>query len=260
MTAILREESRKLVRGTLLLSGALALTSVFFLGVFPAVREEAEVLQEAFPDYIVGLLGFEELHTFEGYAAAYIYPLMIILLVGIYIAYLAAGMINADIAERRMDLILSNPVSHESVVLQKFAGLWVPIVGLNVAIYAILLIGALVLDETIDPVLLVFAHLFAVPYLLVCGAIGMILSVFIDREASAQATALGAVFILWLLEGIAEMDETFEPIGLITPSGYYDPTAILVRQEYAWADAGVLLFGAALLVGIAVVRFVRRDI
>ncbi|MXV63606.1 ABC transporter permease subunit [Natronorubrum sp. JWXQ-INN-674] len=260
MTAILRVESRKLVRGTVILTGLLVVLSAFFFVVFPSIQEEAELFEEVYPDYLLTLLGIEELHTIEGFIGGYIFPFIWILLAGIYFAYVCAGMIARDIRTRRMDLTLSNPVSRESVVLQKVAALWVPVVALNVGMMAVLFAGAAALGEPIDLVSLAMVHLLGVPYLLVCAGIGILLSVVVDRVETAQTTALVLVFALWLVDGLSQMNPDFEWIGDITPSRYYDPSAILVREEYALIDATILLVTFLVLVGVAVLAFVRRDI
>ncbi len=260
MTAILRNESAKLLRGALLLTGLFALLSAFFLAVFPGFAEEAAIIEEAFPPLLVGLLGFEELHTIEGFVGGYLYSIIWVLLTGIYFAYVSAGLIVEDIRTRRMDLTLSNPVSRESVVLQKVAALWVPLVALNVALFAVLFVGVTVIGETLDPVTLAMVHLLSIPYLLVCAGIGLVLSVTLDRVETAQTAALGFVFLLWLVEGVSTLDPDVEWIGALTPRRYFDPSAILVHEEYALGDAGILLGAFLVLLGIATVVFVRRDI
>ena len=260
MTAILRLESRKLIRGTLVLAGAFALLSMFMLAAFPSMAEEAEAIEQAFPEHMLVLFGFEALDTMEGFLGSYVYPFVWVVFVGLYFAYLGGGAIARDIEERQMDLTLSNPVSRESVVLQKIAALWVPLVGLSLALFAVLYGGSVLLDEAVDPVALAMVHVLSVPSLLVCAAIGVVLSVVLDRPESAQAGALGAVFVLWLVEGLSEMDPDFEWVGDLTPSRYFDPAAILIHEEYALADAAVLLAMFLALLGIALVVFVRRDI
>ncbi|ADD04826.1 uncharacterized protein Nmag_1244 [Natrialba magadii ATCC 43099] len=260
MTAVLRAESRQLVRSSLVLTGLLGLVLAFVLAVFPGFAEEAELIEEAFPPVLLGLLGIEEIHTIEGFVGGYIFSIIWLLFAGIYFAYVSAGMIVDDIRTRRMDLLLSTPVSRESVVLQKVAALWVPLVALNVGLFAVLYVGLLLIGETLDPVTLVIAHLFTVPYLLVCAGIGIVLSVVLERVESAQATALGLVFVLWLVDGLSHMDPDFEWVGAIAPSRYFDPGDVLVHQEYAFADAGVLLVAFFALLAIATVVFVRRDI
>ncbi|WIV66651.1 ABC transporter permease [Natrialbaceae archaeon AArc-T1-2] len=260
MTAILRTESGKHLRGTLALTGLLILLAAILLVVFPSIQEEAEVFEEVYPEYLLALLGIEELHSIEGFVGGYIFPFTWVLIAGIYVAYVSAGMISRDVRTRRMDLLLSNPVSRESVVLQKVAALWVPLVALNVGLFVALFVGVQLLEESIDVVALAMAHLLGVPYLLVCAGIGIVLSVVIDRVETAQAVALGLVFVLWLVDGLSKMDPDFEWVGEATPSRYYDPSAILVHEEYALADAGILLAAFLVLLGVAVLVFTRRDL
>ena len=68
------------------------------------------------------------------------------------------------------------------------------------------------------------------------------------------------VFVLWLVDGASRLDEDYEWVGEFTPSRYYDETAILVREEYAFLDAAILLAAFLLLVLLAVAIFIRRDI
>ncbi|ELZ01292.1 hypothetical protein C482_07356 [Natrialba chahannaoensis JCM 10990] len=260
MTAILRIESRNRVRGSVILLAVFAVLSALYFSMFPGVQEEMDVFEEAFPGFMFELFGIEELHTIEGFIAAEIYSFFWILLVGIYFAYVSAGLIAGDIQDRSMDLILSNPVSRESVVLQKLGALWVPLVALNVGVALIVYVSALAIGESFNPVALAMVHLLSVPYLLVCAGIGLVFSVGIDRVRSARAAALGAVIVLWLVEGVSSLDPDYEWIGAVAPSRYYDQTAILVHEEYALLDAGVLLVAFLGLVVLAVALFVRRDI
>ncbi|MDR9429566.1 MAG: ABC transporter permease [Natronomonas sp.] len=260
MTAILRNESRRLRRGSLLLSGLFAMLTAFFLAVFPAIRDEAEVIMDAYPEFVIELMGLEELNTIEGFAGGYIYPFIWVLFGGVYLAYVSAGLIAGDIQSRTLDLTLSNPVSRESVLAQKVAALWVPILALNGAVVVTLALGAVALGERLDIVALAMVHLLGVPYLLVCAGIGVVFSVLFDRVGRAQVTSLGLVFVLWLVDGLSYTDPDYEWIGQFTPSRYYDPTGILVHGEYGFLDASLLLaaFVASLVVAAAI--FVRRDI
>ncbi len=260
MTAILRQESRKRIRGSVILVAVFGLLSAMYFSIFPDYEEDAEALVEAFPQYMFDFFGLEALDTIEGFIAAEIYSFFWVLLVGIYFAYVGAGMIVRDIENRRMDLTLSYPVSRESVMLQKFASFWVPVVVLNTTIPVIVYVGSVLIDSTINPVALAMVHLLSVPYLLVCAGIGILCSVTIDRVRTAQATAFGLVIVLWLVDSASALDPDYEWVGDLTPSRYYNETAILVREEYAYLDALILLIAFLFLVVVSVVLFVRRDI
>lgn len=260
MTAILRLESRKRVRGSVIFVAVFALFSAMYFSMFPSMQEDIEELIEGFPEFFFDLFGIEALHTIEGFIAAEVYSFFWVVLLGIYFAYISAGMIAGDIRDRKMDLTLSNPVSRESVVVQKIASLWVPLVVLNVTVPAIVYTGALVIGESFNPVALAMTHLLSIPYLLTCAGIGLVLSVVFDRDRTAKVTALGLVFGLWLVNGVSNMSSRFDWVGAFTPSRYYNETAILVREEYALLDALILMGAFVALVAVAVAIFVRRDI
>ncbi|WGI17361.1 ABC transporter permease subunit [Methanonatronarchaeum sp. AMET-Sl] len=260
MTAILRIESRKLVRSSAVLIGVFAVLSTMYLSIYPEFKEEAEELMEAFPDFIFDMFGLEAIHTIEGFLAAEVYAFFWILLVGLYFAYISAGFVSKDIEERKMDLTLSNPVTRESVILQKVGALWVPLLLLNGGVILFLYIGTYLIDETLDITSLVMVHLLSIPYLLVCAVIGLVTSIVIKKVRTSQVWAIGIVFILWLIESISNITVDYDWIGYVSPSNYYDPTQILVNQEYAFLDAGILLIVFVILLILSIILFKDRDI
>ncbi|MWV64676.1 ABC transporter permease subunit [Halorubrum sp. JWXQ-INN 858] len=260
MTAILLNESKGYQRSSLVLTGVFAMLAAVFLAVFPAMKDEADAIEAAYPDYMLELMGLEELSTIEGFAGGYVYPFVWILFAGMYFGYAGAGTVADDVRTRKMDLTLSYPVSRESVIVQKVAALWVPMAALNVGMLAVMAGGARLVGESFDPVALAMVHLLGVPYLLVCAGIGVVLSVGTDRPGRARTGALGLVFLLWLLDGLAALEPDYEWIAELTPSHYYDPTAILLHEEYAFLDAAVSLGAFLVLLVVATTVFVRRDI
>ena len=260
MTAIFRNEGRRLRRGSFVLLGLFALLSAMYFSIFPEFARDAEEVADAFPEAMFDLFGIEAIHTIEGFIAAEIYAFFWVVLLGIYFAYVSAGMIAGEIETRKMDLTLTNPISRESVLAQKVAALIVPLAVLNIGVPIIVHIGAIAIGESIDPISLVMVHLLSVPYLLACAGIGIALSVSFDKKRTAHSTALGLVFVLWLIEAASNLDESIEWIGYLTPARYYDPTDILVNQEFAFFDAAVALLMFLVLFLIATSIFTRRDI
>ena len=260
MTAILRIESTRRLKSSGAILAVLVLFSGLYLSIFPNFKEDAEELADAFPDFFFDMFAIEALHTIEGFIAAEMYSFFWTIVVGIYFAYIGAGMISIDINHRRMDLTLSNPVSRESVILQKVVSLWAPLVILNIGLYVVLLAGSHLIGEPINPVALAMVHLLSVPYLLVCAGIGLVLSVALPHPRSSKAASIAAVLGLWIIDSITRMSPDYEWIGGITPSRYYEHSAILVREEYSLVDAGILTAVFLILVSVAVVLFLKRDI
>lgn len=174
--------------------------------------------------------------------------------------YTSAGMIAGDVETDRMDLLLSFPVSRARLVAEKFAALLLPLVVLNLVVGIVTYSLVVVVGETIDPLHLVMAHLLSVPYFLVCGGIGLMLSVSVDRAAVAERLAAGLVFALWLVESVVGTATNLAWVRFLSPTHYYDPTPILVTGTYNLLDAGILLLGFVALLGASQLLFRRRDV
>ncbi len=260
MTAILRNEASRLLRGSLVLTGVFTLLAAMYYPIFPGFAADAEELEAAFPPELMDFFGIEALDTIEGFIAAEMYSFFWVLLIGIYFAYISAGTIAGDVERRKMDLTLSNPVSRESVLVQKVLALGVPLIVLNIGVIVINVVGSRLIDEPLSLTPLLMVHLLSIPYLLVCAGIGLVMSVVMDRARSAQGIALILVFTLWLIDSASRLDADYEWIGYLTPSRYYDETAILVREEFAYFDAAVLTAGFLVLLLLSTALFLRRDI
>ncbi|WP_201721256.1 ABC transporter permease subunit [Methanonatronarchaeum thermophilum] len=260
LVSIFLNESKKLVRGPIVLTGVFAFLSFYLFVVFPSIKEEAEALEGAMPEAMITLFGIEALHTIEGFLASYTYEFFWVVFIGIYFAYLGGGLIASEIEDRKMDLTLSNPVSRESVILQKVGALWAPLLILNLGFLAIVFIGTFLIGESIEIIPVLMVHLLSIPYLLACAGIGLVFSVFMRDVSSAQAGAVGVVFILWLIEGIVQMDPDFEWMAYLSPVHYYDVADILIRGEYAFVGAGILTFLFIALLAVSIVWFIKRDI
>lgn len=263
MFEIARYEVGKRSKGTGALTAGIALLSLLFVAFFPSIESadvDFDAVLDAYPPAVREAFGIATLSTIEGFLAVEIYQFVWLLLLGLYFAYSAGGLIAGDVERDRMDLVLSLPVSRSRVLVEKFASILVPILALNVVVPMAVYVGVLAIGQSIDPVDLVMVHLLSIPYLLACASIGLVLSVLVDRADVAKRIAIALVFVLFLLESITASTEGLEWIGYVSPTHYYDPTAILVEGSHDLAGAAVLFVATALLVIAARFRFSRADI
>ncbi|MFC4989246.1 ABC transporter permease subunit [Saliphagus infecundisoli] len=261
MLEIVRYEAEKRLTGTLALAVGLGALAVFFVAFFPSFADvDMESYAEAFPPAFREAFGIEAIGTIEGFLAVEVYQFLWVLLLGLYVAYLGAGAIATDVERDRMDLLLSLPVSRSRVLGEKFLALAVPILVLNAVVPLAVYGGVIAVGESIDAVDLAMVHLLSIPYLLACAAIGLLLSTLVDRADVAQRAALAAVFALFLVDSISASAENLEWIGGISPTAYYDPSAILVDGSHDLGGAVVLLGATTALVVLASIRFRRADV
>ena len=256
-----RYEMNRRLRGTAVLTVGVSLYTAFIVWYFSLLDPSAfEQVAQSLPPAMLEAFGVQAIGSIGGFLGGQIYTFVWLLGLGIYFAYTAAGIIASDIENDRMDLLLSFPVSRSQLLIEKFASLLLPLILLNVVVGGVTYGLVLAIGETIDPMHLALAHLLSIPYLLVCAAIGMVLSVLVDRAAIAERAAIGAIFVLWLVESAVGTAENFAWIQHISPTHYYEPTPILLAGTYELMDAGILLAGFLSLLIVGQVLFQRRDI
>lgn len=254
------EMSRR-VRGTAILTIGVSLYVAFIIWYFSLLDPSAyEQIAESLPPAMLDAFGMQSIGSIEGWLGGQIYTFLWLLGLGIYFAYASAGVIASDIESDRMDLLLSFPVSRSQLLAEKFASLLLPLISLNVVVGGVTYGLVLVIGETIDPMHLAWAHLLSIPYLLVCAAMGMVLSVLVDRAAVAERAAIGLVFMLWLVESAVGAAEDFAWIQNISPTHYYSPTPVLIDGSYELMDVGILIAAFLGLTIVSQVLFQRRDI
>ena len=261
MREIARYETERRLLGSVVVAVGLSAYAGLFFAIGPSIVEEVdlEAYAEALPPAFQSAFNVDSIGTLEGLFATELYQFGWVLLLGLYFAYGAGALVAGEVESDRLDLLLSNPVSRASVVLGKFASLLLPMVVVNVVVGAVVYAGGVLVDDPLPFAGVVMVHLLSVPYLLVCAGVGLLLSVLLSRGSTAQRGAIGVVFGLFMLESFVT-DTDFEWIGTLSPTRYYDPTAILVDGTYDLTGAVILLEAAALLVVASVLLFQRRDV
>lgn len=263
MLETIRYELFRKRRETAVLVGGVSVLAGFFVALFPGFRGtdvDIDDLIQAWPPALREAFGIETIATIEGFLAVELYNFVWLLVLGIYVAYSAAGVIADAIERERMDLLLSFPLSRTRLLAEKFVPLLLVVVVLNAVVAAVVYAAVVAIGESIDPVSLLAVHGLSIPYLFACGALGLVLSTALGRAGIAQRVAIALVFLLYLLESVAATVAPLQWLQYLSPTHYYNPTPILVGGSYALVDASVLLAAFAVLVVCSGVVFRRRDI
>ncbi|MFB6184200.1 MAG: ABC transporter permease subunit [Haloarculaceae archaeon] len=262
MFEVLRYEGQRRGRSTLTLTVGIGLFALLIIGIFPSIEAAApgiEAYVESFPEAFQQGFGIEAITTIEGFLSTEFYQFVWLLMMGLYVAYAAGDAIAGDAETGRLDLVLAAPVSRSRVIVEKYLALLVPIVALNLVIPLVSYGGSILIDEPLEFADVLAVHLLSIPYLLVCGGIGLLLSVLLDRGDVAQRGAIAVVFLLFVLDSVT-VDTDYEWLGALSPTRYYDPTDILVDGTHDLAGTVILLGAAFALLAISRVIFLARDV
>lgn len=262
MLELTRYETRRRARETLALTALLGLFALMIVGFYPSIEASGvdfEAYAESLPPAVQAAFNVKALTTVAGFLAVEFYQFAWMLLFGLYVAYAAGGAIAGEIESRRVELTLAAPVSRRRVVAEKYLAVLAPVLALNLLTPAVVGIGLAVIGESVPLADLLAVHALSVPYLAVCGGVGLLLSTALDRADPARRGAIAAVFMLFLVDSVTAGTD-YAWIGALSPTRYYDPTAILVDSTYDLGGALLLIAGALLLVGASAALFARRDV
>lgn len=256
---IARFEARRRLKGSIYLGLGVAAFAVLFVSFFPSMADvDLEDWADAFPPVFQELFGIEAMGSIEGFLAVELYQFVWVLLLGLYLAYLGGDVVAGDADADRLDVLLSLPLSRERIVAERAASLLPVIVVPNLLVPPVVYASVVAIGESMAVQDLLAVHALSVPYLAVCGAIGVVCSVVLRDGDLAQRVAVGLLFALYLLESLAVVADR-ESLGAISPMRYYDPTAILVHGEYQLWGATLLAVASLALVGGAAAYFRRVD-
>lgn len=262
MLEIARYGARRRLGGTAVLSVLLSALAGMTVAFFPTVKAagvDFEAYLQSLPPAVREAFGVTSLTSIEGFLSSEFYQFALVILMGLYAAYAGGRLVAAEVETGRIDLVLAGPVSRARLVLERYLSLVPTLVVVNLVVPAVVYGSVLAIGESISLARVAMVHLLALPYLLACGAVGLLLSVLVDRADTAQRAALGLVFVLFLVDSLTAPTD-YAAVGALSPTRYYDPTAVLVHGTYAWADAGVLLVATVGLLAGAVVWFRRVDV
>ena len=262
MTEVLKYEARRRSRGTATLVALTAFYLLLIVYLFPSIESASDALTdyvEALPPAVQESFAVESITTIEGFLAAEIYQFVWILMLGLYLAYLAGGIVASDLESGRIDLLLSTPISRKQVVVEKYLSMLAPIVVINAVTPLVVYAAVLSIGESLSFADLLALHLFSIPYLLATAAIGLALSVLLGRADLAQRGGLALLFVLFVLDSVTSGTDV-EWLGAISPTRYYSPADILVDGTLDVGGAIILLAASAILVVLSGEWFQRADL
>ncbi|MFB6267329.1 MAG: ABC transporter permease subunit [Halodesulfurarchaeum sp.] len=262
MADVLKYEARQLVRGTLALALLLGFFVLMLIYLYPSIETSAESIQQwmqSLPESMRESFGMEAYTTIEGFISTELYQFVWLLLVGLYLTYVAGGAIAGDVDTNRIDLLLATPISRTRLLLEKYLSLLIPIVALNLIVPLFVYAGVLAIGESIEVGHLVMLHVLSVPYLLFTGAVGLALSVIFSRADRAQRGGIAVVFLLFIMDSVTKGTD-LSWMGAVSPTRYYDPADILVDGLYDFTGALILLAATLALVIFSAERFRRADL
>lgn len=251
------------LRGAILGWGiGLAVFGAYMLRFYDTLAEQGEILTRLMDQYPRELLVFfgdmTQMFTPAGYIQIEFFS-YIPLILGIFIASMAGGLVAGDEEKGTLDLLLSHPISRGSLFAGR-VGAFVSAVLLILFVIWIsftLAVQGTLLEE-ISPGEMALPLLSLAGLLIFFGALALLLSLLLPSQRAATMITSLFLFSTFFLTGMASIDKNLESVEAYSPFYYYQGGYALNEMNWGWF--GVLLGMATVMTLLAWWRFERRDI
>jgi ABC-2 type transport system permease protein len=242
----------------------LFLMSLYMMTFYPSIEEGSMDMQEYvdnLPDSMKALIGGEvDLSTIEGFLSmelfSFFYPFMFLAFAVTY----GASFIGSEEENGTLDLLLATPIPRWRVVLEKFAALVVFTLLVVAATYAGFMVGALLVDiDEMNAGRILEATLNMTPLTLFFAALALAMTGIRGGRGLALGVVLGLGTVSYLVYSMAEVTDIPNWLQQLSPWYYYNGIDV-VKEGLNLGYLGLLIGLTALLIGVAMWGFERRDV
>ena len=184
------------------------------------------------------------------------------MLAGLFIAYLSVSVIASDFENKRMDVMLSTPISRRRYLLEKFGAMSI-IALLTILIASVGLVGGLTSIGALNEISAeaVFLSLMScLPFLMVIAAVGMLTAVLFQKVRTGMGVTFAFVFTEFFLYTFGGFSKSLEWMKTISIFNYWDYSAVIIDDLFKSGDFVILTVLAIMLFVIVVWIFEKKDI
>jgi ABC-2 type transport system permease protein len=227
--------------------------------MYPALDDALLTLGDAFPEELFALFGGGDLTTPEGFYQVETFGMMAPIAVMIVTILIGARAVAGEEEQRTAGLLLANPVSRTTLLLQKAVVL--VLFGFAVGAATFLgvaggnYLGGLGMDLGNVAATSSLVALLGIVF----GSVALLLGAATGRVRLAVWVAVGLALTSHVANAFLPFSESGAGLERWTPNFYYltgDPLA----NGMPWGDALILVALAAILIAAAVPAFNRRDL
>ncbi|MFX1343513.1 MAG: ABC transporter permease [Promethearchaeota archaeon] len=252
----------------LILGGIIGLLSYFIIYMVEDMNLDAvQDIIEAWPPEMVEFFGDTEIFSNPyGFWSLEILAFMW-LYAGIYIVYMASGLLSQEVEEKTIDLTLSKPITRYTFLGSKITFLYI-FIAATMGICFLITMGGMSFSSIYNEEGLYFDRLWLTYIIVVLflGVLAMFAKLFSTIFlATRKSMALGVV-VLFLMFFLGEfyiyMDEAVQGIKYISVFFYFNPAEYLVHSDFPLFIRDLIVLGSvnAGLIIASLLIFKRKDI
>lgn len=252
----------------LILGGIIGLLSYFI--IYMVEDMDLEAIQDiiaAWPEGMLEFFGDVEIFSNPyGFWSLEILTFMW-LYAGIYIVFMASGLLSREVEEKTIDLTLSKPINRYNFLGSKVSFLYI-FIATTIGILFLITMGGMAFSSTFQGEGLFFDRLWLsyISVFLFLGAFAMIAVLFSTIFLTTRKSMALGIVVLFLMFFLGEfyiyMDESVQGIKYISIFYYFNPSEYLVYSDFPLYIRDLLVL-SSINIGLIVtslVVFNKKDI
>ena len=251
------------MRSVIIWGAALGLLSLVTVGFFPSLQDQGEQLNkliESYPPKMRDLFGMGEgtdLTTIEGFLASQVFSFMAPLALAFFPILASAGAIAGAEERGTIDVLLGNPIPRWQLVVGRFVGTAISLLGIVAILGLFTWVPAILLDIDLSIRKTAEAVLNLWPLCLFLGGLAMLCSALFHRRVFAIAIPGAVLIAMYFVNALGNTVEDLEDAQPFSVFHYYGSA---IEHGIDWGDFGGVTLATVVLVLLAVLAFRRRDI
>jgi ABC-2 type transport system permease protein len=184
------------------------------------------------------------------------------MLAGLFVAYQSVSLVASDFENKRMDVMLSTPISRRRYMLEKFSAmsaiaLFIILVAIGGLAGGIANINALS-EFSAESVFLSLVG--CLPFLMVIAAVGMLAAVIFQKTRVGMGVTFAFVFAEFFLYTFGNFSKSLEWMKTISIFNYWDYSSVIFDDLFKSGDFVTLVAVAIAILVISVWVFEKKDI
>jgi ABC-2 type transport system permease protein len=253
----LRQMRRSLLGWGIGLAALVAVTVAFW----PAFKGSSGITEaiDQLPSGIIDAFGLADFGTPAGFLRGNLYEFIVPLLLAVAAVAAANGLTAGEEDAGRMETYLTQPVTRRSVFVGRAVAFTVWLLVMTALILVVQLISDAVfgLEIGTDRVVVTVALCGALAFLF--GTLALAIAGWLPRPSLVLAVGIAVAVGGYLVSALFPLSDPLKPLSDLSPWKWALGGDPLVGQVEPWRFLALLL-PAAVLVVVAVVGFVRRDV
>ncbi len=184
------------------------------------------------------------------------------MLTGLFVAYLSVSVIASDFENKRMDVMLSAPISRRRYLLEKFTAMsvismfivLVEIAGLTWGLASINAFNEFSANAAL------LSMIGSLPFLMVIAAVGVLTAVFSQKVRTGMGVTFAFVFAEYFLYTFGGFSKSLEGMKSISIFKYWDYLSVIIDDLFKAGDFILLTMLAIVILIISIWVFGKKDI